>query len=69
MNYVPYSITGSQYQLELLQASANYAIASLNPYYAYYGIEVVDPMKPGNATYMGAASSRIQQRAIAWGLR
>ncbi len=52
LNYVPYLITGDQYQLELLQSSANYAIASQNPYYAYYGPDT-DPKNPGNATYMG----------------
>ena len=68
LNYVPYSITGDSYQLELLQASANYVIAAVNPYAEYYGADT-DPTKPGNATYMGVASSRLQERAIAWGLR
>ena len=62
LNYVPYSITGASYQLELLQASANYVIAAVSPYSEYYGADT-DPTKPGNATYMGVASpvSRSEQ--------
>ncbi|MGE3281273.1 MAG: Ig-like domain-containing protein [Alphaproteobacteria bacterium] len=69
LNYVPYLTTGDHYQLKLLQSAANYAITSINPYYAYSGNAVVDPRRPGDAVYMGVADPANQQRAIAWGLR
>jgi hypothetical protein len=68
LNYVPYLTTGSNYQLKLLQAAANYAITSSNPYYKYDG-GTVNPGKPGDALYMGVASPGRQQRTTAWGLR
>jgi hypothetical protein len=68
LNYVPYLTTGSNYQLKLLQAAANYAITSSNPYYKYDG-GTVDPGKPGDALFMGVASPGRQQRTTAWGLR
>ncbi len=69
LNYVPYLITGSQYQLQLLQAAADYAITSFSPYSNYNGFTSIDPMKPGNAVFMGVTSPRHEERAIAWGLR
>jgi hypothetical protein len=69
LNYVPYLITGSHYQLELLQAAANYSITSMSPYANFNVIKPIDPMHPGSAEFMGAASPSHQERAIAWGLR
>jgi hypothetical protein len=69
LNYVPYLITGSHYQLELLQAEADYAITSLSPYYAYDSLNAIKPTNPGSATFMGVASPHEQERGIAWGLR
>ena len=69
LNYVPYLVTGSHYQIKLLQAEADYAITSLNPYYAYDNASAINPTKPGSATYMGVATPHYQERAIAWGLR
>src|SRR5262249_45581079 len=69
LNYVAYMVTGSHYQLELLQAEANYAITSTNPYYLYNSGDTVNPTNPGNAIYMGVASPHHQERAIAWGIR
>jgi hypothetical protein len=69
LNYVPYLITGSHYQLKLLQAAANFAITSTSPYYKYDDRNAIDPKKSGSATFMGVASPQHEERAIAWGLR
>jgi hypothetical protein len=69
LNYVPYLISGSAYQLRLLQAAANYQITTTVPQYAYDSSNPVNPTNPGSAVYMGVASPRHQERAIAWGLR
>ena len=69
LNYVPYLITGSHYQLDLLQAAADYAITSFSPYYNYNGFTPIDPLHPGNAVFMGVTSPLHQEREIAWDLR
>ena len=46
LNYVPYLITGNQYQLELLQAAANYADQPAEPVLSYY-VPEHRPEEPG----------------------
>jgi hypothetical protein len=68
LNYVPYLVTGSHYQLMQLQAQADYAITNVNPYYDYYPLgSVVDPPNPSSPSYAGQAVG--QTRAIAWDIR
>src|SRR4051794_12143941 len=67
LNYVPYLITGTHYQLDLLQASADYAITALAPNYAYD--KAANPLNPGDAIFMGIGTPNVEERAIAWGLR
>ena len=62
LNYIPYLITGSPYQLELLQAQADYAISSNNPAYA-------QALIPGSQIEYGVINSQSQTRAIAWDIR
>jgi hypothetical protein len=69
LNYISYLTTGSHYQLDLLQAAADYAITSTQPYYAYNSPNPVDPSNPGSAIYMGVATPNLEERAIAWGIR
>lgn len=76
LNYVPYLITGSHYELELLQAQANYAISSVAGYnttldwsgtvrMGFAASFINDPSNPnGNNNSNGN-----QVRAIAWEMR
>src|SRR6185437_4492910 len=62
LNYVPSLITGSPYQLELLQAQADYAISSMSPSYA-------QALIPGSDVPFGIINGANQTRAIAWSIR
>ncbi|MBV9481335.1 MAG: hypothetical protein JO249_11360 [Acidobacteria bacterium] len=78
LNYLPYLTTGSHYQLELLQAQANYAILSVDGYATSYDTSNTVPMgftgsfinipgAPDPTT--NSPSNGNQPRAVAWELR
>ena len=56
LNYVPYSITGSHYQLELVQAAANFVDLNTSPYSKYNGNPGPSASIPGSDIYLGVAS-------------
>ncbi len=69
LNYVPYLITGSQYQLRLLQAAANFVDLTTPPLSKYNGLYGPSPSIPGSDIYLGVGSYNNEARGIGWSLR
>src|SRR5262249_17289609 len=64
LNYIPYLITGSHYQLDLLQAQANFAITSV-----LYSGSAYDTSGTVPLGFADSFSNGNETRAMAWELR